>query len=152
MSDLPEPKETGYTHAFNSLRELIDAVTGRSFQASLPQEDAGLAEVMPFPFLGLVGQTEMRLALLLAIINPLVNGVLLVGPRGTGKTTSARSLVDLLPNVKRSNCYYGCLPEDAETGGMDAICPDCAKKLGEGQPLAPHRPRPPDGAPSQRKT
>jgi magnesium chelatase subunit I len=77
----------------------------------------------------------MRLALLLAIINPLVNGVLLVGPRGTGKTTSARSLVDLLPNVKRSNCYYGCLPEDAETGGMDAVCPDCAKKLGEGQPL-----------------
>jgi magnesium chelatase subunit I len=135
ISDLPESKETVNTYAFKSLRELIDAVTGRSFQASLPQQDAGLAEVMPFPFLGLVGQVEMRLALLLAMINPLVNGVLLVGPRGTGKTTSARSLVDLLPNVNRSTCYYGCLPEDAETGGMDAVCPDCAKKLGEGQSL-----------------
>jgi magnesium chelatase subunit I len=135
MSDLPEPKESGNPHAFNSLRELIDSVTGRSFQASIPREDAGLAEILPYPFLGLVGQVEMRLALLLSIINPLVNGVLLVGPRGTGKTTSARSLVDILPSVKRSNCYYGCLPEDAETGGIDAICPDCAKKMGEGQPL-----------------
>jgi magnesium chelatase subunit I len=135
MSELPEAKETGYTHTFRSLRELIDTVTGRDFQASLPREDAGLAEVLPYPFLGLVGQSEMRLALLLAIINPLVNGVLLVGPRGTGKTTSVRSLVDLLPNVMRSNCFYGCLPEDAETGGIDAICPDCARKMGEGQPL-----------------
>ena len=110
-------------------------VTGRAFEADLPHEDAGLAEVMPFPFLALVGQQEMKLALLLAIINPLVNGVLLVGPRGTGKTTTARSLVDLLPSVERSNCFYGCLPEDILTGGIDAVCPDCARKFGEGQPL-----------------
>ncbi len=128
-------KETGYVRTVRSLRELIDLVTGRAFDSNLTHEDAGLAEVMPFPFLALVGQQEMKLALLLSIINPLVSGVLLVGPRGTGKTTTARSLVELLPLVERSNCFYGCLPEDILTGGMDAVCPDCARKYGEGQPL-----------------
>ncbi len=128
-------KETGYVRTVRSLRELIDLVTGRAFEADLPHEDAGLADVMPFPFLALVGQQEMKLALLLSIINPLVSGVLLVGPRGTGKTTTARSLVELLPSVERSNCFYGCLPEDILSGGMDAVCPDCARKFGEGQPL-----------------
>ncbi len=119
-----------------SLRELIDRVTGRDLNTRQPQEDAGIADVVPFPFLALVGQREMKLALLLAMINPAVGGVLLVGPRGTGKTTAVRSLADLLPEVPRSLCYYGCLPEDVETGGIDAICPDCARKYAAGEPLA----------------
>jgi magnesium chelatase subunit I len=131
----PEVNPVEVVAAVQSLRELIDAVTGRNFQWQFNQEDAGLAEVLPFPFLGLVGQMEMKLALLIAVINPLVSGVLLVGPRGTGKTTIVRSLVNLLPTVSRSACYYGCLPEDVETGGMDAVCPDCARKYGEGQLL-----------------
>lgn len=127
---------TGDTPAqVNSLRELIDLVTGRAFQSGLEQEDAGLAEVLPFPFLGLVGQQEMKLALVIAIINPLVSGVLLVGPRGTGKTTIVRSLIDLLPIIQRSACHYGCLPEDILAGGIDAVCPDCARKFAEGRPL-----------------
>jgi magnesium chelatase subunit I len=85
MTDLSGSKETSLPRTVNSLRELMDLVTGRSFQADLPQEDAGIAEHLPYPFLGLVGQYEMKLALLLAIINPLVNGVLLCGPRGTAK-------------------------------------------------------------------
>ncbi|KAA3648478.1 MAG: magnesium chelatase [Chloroflexi bacterium] len=95
-----------------------------------------MAEVMPFPFLGLVGQREMKLGLLLSLINPAVGGVLLIGPRGTGKTTAVRSLIDLLPAVWHSQCHYGCLPEDIEAGGIDAVCPDCAKKFAEDQPLA----------------
>jgi len=118
-----------------SLRELIDRVTGRGFQPPQSAEPAGLAEALPFPFLALVGQTEMKLALMLALINPGVGGVLLIGPRGTGKTTAVRSLIDLLPMVPRSLCYYGCLPEDVESGGIDAICPDCAKKYAQGEPL-----------------
>jgi magnesium chelatase subunit I len=78
----------------------------------------------------------MKLALLLAMINPHMGGVLLIGPRGTGKTTSVRSLPDLLPHVPRSLCYYGCMPDDIELGGMDAVCPDCAKKFGGGIPLS----------------
>jgi magnesium chelatase subunit I len=130
-----EPKTGEPAPSVQSLRELIDLVTGRTFQTQPDQEDAGLAEVLPFPFLGLVGQTEMKLALLIAVINPLVSGVLLVGPRGTGKTTIVRSLVNLLPYVKRSACRYGCLPEDIEAGGIDAVCPDCARKYGEGKSL-----------------
>ncbi len=118
-----------------SLRELIDLMTGKAFQAELNQEDSGLADAQPFPLMGVVGQLDVKLALLMAVINPLVGGVLLVGPRGTGKTTLVRSLADLLPIVRRSACYYGCLPEDVELGGMDAVCPDCARKYAEGRPL-----------------
>jgi magnesium chelatase subunit I len=117
-----------------SLKELIDRVSGRGFHPG-EAEDSGIAEVLPFPFLALVGQREMKLALLLTLVNPAVGGVLLIGPRGTGKTTGVRSLVDLLPEVPRSLCYYGCLPEDIEIGGLDAVCPDCARKYAEGQPL-----------------
>jgi magnesium chelatase subunit I len=119
-----------------SLRDLIERVSGRGYQPRAGESDAGLAEVLPFPFLAVVGQKEMKLALLLALINPAVGGVLLIGPRGTGKTTAVRSLVDLLPMVPRSLCYYGCMPEDIEAGGIDAVCPDCARKYAEGQPLS----------------
>jgi len=119
----------------SSLVQLIEQVSAKRILEAAPSEDRGLVELMPYPFMALVGQTEMKTALLLTLINPAVNGVLLLGPRGTGKTTAVRSLVDLLPMVPRSLCQYGCLPEDVETGGMDAVCPDCAKKYGEGQPL-----------------
>lgn len=119
-----------------SLQDLIDRVSGRNFQAVAEQGDAGVLEKMPFPFLALVGQEEMKLALVLALINPAVGGVLLIGPRGTGKTTAVRSLVNLLPEVPRSLCYYGCMPEDVESGGIDAVCPTCAQKYAEGEPLA----------------
>jgi magnesium chelatase subunit I len=115
---------------------LIERVSGRGYQPRGGESDAGLAEVLPFPFLAVVAQKEMKLALLLALINPAVGGVLLIGPRGTGKTTAVRSLVDLLPMVPRSLCYYGCMPEDIEAGGIDAVCPDCARKYAEGEPLA----------------
>jgi magnesium chelatase subunit I len=118
-----------------SLTQLLDRASARRFIEAPPPEDLGLAESLNFPFLALVGQSEMKLALLLAVINPNVGGVLLLGPRGTGKTTAARGLTDLLPNVPRSRCTYGCLPEDIETGGLDAVCPDCARRYGEGEPL-----------------
>ncbi len=132
----PDSSEGRSRPPIRSLRELIDRVSGRSLDAELPQEDAGLADVVPFPFLAVVGQPEMKLALLLGLINPALGGVLLIGPRGTGKTTLVRSLADLLPQVPRSLCFYGCLPEDVETGGIDAICPDCAQKYAQNEPLS----------------
>jgi magnesium chelatase subunit I len=119
-----------------SLKELIDRVSGRGFLWPEHEGDSGLAESLPFPFLALVGQMEMKLALILSLVNPAVGGVLLIGPRGTGKTTAVRSLIDLLPEVPRSLCYHGCMPEDVETGGIDAVCPECARKYGMGEPLA----------------
>ncbi len=123
------------TEPVQSLTQLLERASARRFLEAPPPEDLGLAEHLVFPFLALVGQVEMKLALLLTVINPLVGGVLLLGPRGTGKTTAARSLADLLPDVPRSRCTYGCLPEDIETGGLDAVCPDCAQRYGQGEPL-----------------
>lgn len=130
-----QPDERPNVTTVRSLKELIDIVSGRAYTSSSLQEDAGLAEALPFPFLAIVGQKEMKLALMLAVINPLIGGIALIGPRGTGKTTAVRSLLDLLPNVEHSLCHFGCLPEDIEAGGMEAVCPDCAKKFAEGQPL-----------------
>ena len=118
-----------------SLTELLERSSARRFLRAAPPEDLGLAEHLAFPFLAIVGQEDMKLALLLTLINPLIGGVLLVGPRGTGKTTAVRSLVDLMPDVERSRCTYGCLPEDVDSGGLDAVCPECALKYGAGEPL-----------------
>jgi magnesium chelatase subunit I len=123
------------TETVRSLTELIQRAGAQRFLEAAAPEDLGLADHLAFPFLALVGQQEMKLALLLTVINPNVGGVLLLGPRGTGKTTAVRSLVDLLPEVDRSRCAYGCLPEDIETGGLDAVCPDCARKVAEGEAL-----------------
>lgn len=57
---------------------------------------------LPFPFLALVGQEELKLALILALVNPQIGGVLLSGPYGVGKTTAVRSLLDLMPLVERT--------------------------------------------------
>lgn len=118
-----------------SLTQLLELAGSRRFLEAPLTEELGLAEELPFPFLAIVGQADMKLALLLGLINPNVDGVLLIGTRGTGKTTAVRSLGDLLPEVDRSLCPYGCLPEDIEGGGQDEVCPDCARKYGEGQPL-----------------
>ena len=129
----PEPKER-VAHSFRNLRELVDYVAGKSLP-TLTADEARVTEALPFPFLAIVGQQEMKLALLLGLINPNVGGILLIGPRGTAKTTAVRSLLELLPQVERSTCFYGCLPEDIEVGGTNAVCPDCARKYAEGKPL-----------------
>ncbi len=101
-----------------------------------PAQDFGLADQVPYPFLAIVRQIEMRIALLLSVINPAVGGVLLIGPRGTGKTTCVRSLATILPDIPVSDCPEGCLPEDYEREGAAGVCPDCAAKLAAGQPIA----------------
>ncbi|MBN1438935.1 MAG: ATP-binding protein [Anaerolineales bacterium] len=121
--------------AIRSLTHLLEVASSRRFLAVVEPGDRGLAESLPFPFVSIVGEWEMKLSLLLAVINPAVGGVLLLGPRGTGKTTAVRSLSPLLPDVPRSLCAYGCMPEDVESGGIESICPDCAKKYGQGEPL-----------------
>lgn len=57
------------------------------------------ARRMVFPFTAIVGQEEMKLALLLNVIDPKVGGVMIMGDRGTGKSTTIRALADLLPEI-----------------------------------------------------
>lgn len=52
-----------------------------------------------FPFTQVVGQEEMKLALLLNVIDPRIGGVMIMGDRGTGKSTTIRALADLLPEI-----------------------------------------------------
>lgn len=129
------PYENNQRPEVRSLKELIDLVSGRNLAVEEAEGDAGLAEHIHFPFLALVGQREMKLALLLSLINPFAGGVLLVGARGTGKTTAVRGLLDLLPDVERSKCFYGCLPEEIQSGGPEAVCPACAQKYARGESL-----------------
>ncbi len=120
--------------ARSKLLELLRSAP--AFQASQTgYVDHGVADVEPFPFPAIVGQYEMKLALTLAVINPAVGGVLLLGPRGTAKTTAVRSLTDLLPVARRSLCENGCSEDLLESGGISAICDTCAQKVGYGEPL-----------------
>jgi magnesium chelatase subunit I len=75
-----------------------------------------------FPFSALVGQDEMKLAILLAAIDPSIGGVLVFGDRGTGKSTAVRALAALLPKMRAVvGCAYHC---DPDASG----CPDCAAR------------------------
>ncbi len=132
-NDLLPDLTAGAAHS-SLLRMLSEAGARRVLREPAP--DLGLAEHLPFPFLAMVGQIEMRTALLLAVINPAIGGVLLIGPRGTGKTTCVRSLTDLLPYTEISDCPEGCLPGDPDGDGVAEVCEDCRAKLARGEPIS----------------
>ncbi len=118
------------------LLQLLEPGFARNIIARRERESEGLlTEYVQFPFTAIVGQQEMKLALVLAVVNPRVGGVLLIGPRGTAKTTAVRGLIDVLPPIERSTCRYGCEPGDALSGGMDAVCEECAAKLAQGESI-----------------
>jgi magnesium chelatase subunit I len=74
----------------------------------------------PFPFSAIVGQDEMKLALLIAAVDSTIGGVLVFGDRGTGKSTAVRALAALLPKMRVvTGCRYGCDPS------ADAFCEEC---------------------------
>ncbi|MBY8880339.1 putative cobaltochelatase [Actinacidiphila acidipaludis] len=74
----------------------------------------------PYPFSALVGQQDLRLALLLNAVSPAVGGVLVRGEKGTAKSTAVRALSALLPAVDVvAGCRFGCDP-----AGPDLRCPD----------------------------
>ncbi|MER6914929.1 putative cobaltochelatase [Streptomyces sp. NPDC000594] len=74
----------------------------------------------PYPFTALVGQDDLRLALLLNAVSPRVGGVLVRGEKGTAKSTAVRALSALLPPVATvTGCRFSCDP-----AGPDPRCPD----------------------------
>ncbi len=89
-----------------------------------------------FPFSAMVGQQQMRLALLLNAIDPSIGGVLLCGKRGTGKSTIARALSTLFPPITGvADCPYFCDPAAPQW-----MCASCLARTERGEllPLATH--------------
>ncbi|HZB46754.1 MAG TPA: magnesium chelatase ATPase subunit I, partial [Pyrinomonadaceae bacterium] len=97
-----------------------------------PMRGTGSRATRPvYPFTAIVGQEEMKLALLLNVISPAVGGVLVMGHRGTGKSTAVRALAELLPPLTSvRDCPYNCDPRDAEN-----TCGDCRRRLEAGERL-----------------
>jgi Mg-chelatase subunit ChlI len=89
-----------------------------------------------FPFLALVGQENMKIALILSVINPALGGVLIRGEKGTAKSTAVRALADLLPLQKViDGCPYGCDPDNREKW-----CDEClAHYEGQSPPVKERR-------------
>ncbi|ACF00221.1 magnesium chelatase ATPase subunit I [Rhodopseudomonas palustris] len=82
-----------------------------------------------FPFSAIVGQEEMKLALLIAAVDQKVGGVLAFGDRGAGKSTAVRALAALLPKMKTVvGCRYNCDPDQP-----DRYCEECKEKVKHGK-------------------
>jgi magnesium chelatase subunit I len=82
-----------------------------------------------YPFSAIVGQDEMKRALLIAAVDPSIGGVLVFGDRGTGKSTAVRALAALLPKMKAvAGCRYHCAA-DANGSG----CAECRERALQGK-------------------
>lgn len=79
-----------------------------------------------FPFSAIVGQEELKLAILLTVVDPTIGGVLVTGHRGTAKSTAVRALAALLPPLKFvADCPFNCDP-----AAITPNCPHCQSTEG----------------------
>ena len=84
-----------------------------------------------FPFTAVIGQEEMKLALLLNVIDPRIGGVMIMGDRGTGKSTTIRALADLLPAIEVvKGDPYNSSPNDPDLQSQEVL-----ERLEEGNQL-----------------
>ena len=83
---------------------------------------------LTYPFSAIIGQEKMKLALLLNAVNPRIGGVLIRGEKGTAKSTAARALASLLPEMEYiEGCPFFCSPDNT-----DLMCPACRENLRSG--------------------
>lgn len=84
-----------------------------------------------FPFSAVVGLDKLKLAIIINAINPKVGGVLIRGPKGSGKTTVVRGLVDILPRIEVvKDCPFNCSPTDPSN-----MCSRDAERYQKGEKL-----------------
>lgn len=84
-----------------------------------------------FPFTAIVGQEEMKLALLLNVVDPRIGGVMIMGDRGTGKSTAIRALAALLPEIAVvAGDPYNSSPQDP-----DLMSAEVLQRLEQGEAL-----------------
>ena len=84
-----------------------------------------------FPFTAIVGQEEMKLALILNVIDPKIGGVMIMGDRGTGKSTTIRALADLLPEIE----VVAGDPFNSDPQDPDLMSDEVKEKLEQQVPL-----------------
>lgn len=84
-----------------------------------------------YPFTAIVGQERMKRALILNAVNPSIGGVLIRGERGTAKSTAARALAALLPEIEVVvDCRFGCDPHY-----LERLCDECRERVARGEEL-----------------
>ena len=90
-----------------------------------------MSSIRPYPFTAIVGQERMKRALILNAISNAIGGVLIRGERGTAKSTAARALSALLPEIQVvADCPFACDPS-----GIDTLCDNCRDRLARGETL-----------------
>ena len=83
-----------------------------------------------FPFAAIIGQEDMKKALVLNVVNPRLGGVLIQGEKGTAKSTAVRALADLLPPRQ---CIKGCRFHD-DPADKSNWCDECHEKYDNAEP------------------
>ena len=84
-----------------------------------------------YPFPAIVGQERVKRALIINAVDPSIGGVLISGPKGSGKSTLVRAFSQLLPEVEVvADCPFRCNPHDPTN-----MCPNCLKRFKSGEPL-----------------
>lgn len=82
-----------------------------------------------YPFTAILGQPQMKLGLILNVIDPMIGGVLLTGQQGTGKSTAVRSLIEVMPEIEVvKECVFSCNPKAV----LNDLCDDCRKRKESG--------------------
>jgi magnesium chelatase subunit I len=113
LCSLPDGIQTGEDHEVDFY-----------FRRSLRCAPGGMSMGFAYPYAAIVGQDEMKKALMIAAVDPSIGGVLVFGDRGTGKSTAVRSLASLLPPMAViAGCRYNC---DPDAPAMPSLCELCA--------------------------
>nr|YP_009391376.1 Mg chelatase subunit e [Platysiphonia delicata]ARW59520.1 Mg chelatase subunit e [Platysiphonia delicata] len=87
-----------------------------------------------FPFTAVIGQEDMKLALILNVIDPQIGGVMIMGDRGTGKSTTIRAIIDLLPEIE---VVIGDL-FNSHISNYDLMSSDVRSQIEQGDDLSTH--------------
>ena len=96
-----------------------------------------MSEITVFPFTRIVGQDDMKRALMVNVVDPGIGGVLIKGEKGTAKSTTVRSMGAVLPfRTVVKGCPFRC-----QFDRRDRYCPYCLERLGKGEVLEPEEVR-----------